>query len=363
MRIAMFTRYTAMGANSRYRLLQYIPLFEAAGHQVEVRAMLDDDYLKVLYASGRRSVGCTLRGYARRMQQLQDLSRYDIVICDQEFLPYFPAAAERWIARRCRRLFVDYDDAAYFKYRHLGVLRSRIPELMSAAEAVIVGNRWLADFARHCSANVHIIPTVVDTRRYTPKQNYSGNRVKLVWIGTPVTATYLQPIASALASLRQQYPEVEVRLVGGGDRGRDILPFAEIVPWSESAEAQLLAECDIGLMPLHDTEFTRAKCGLKLIQYMAAGLPVVASPVGANCDIVSDGREGFLADSSQQWFAAIERLIVSPDLRQEFGRNGVAKVAGQYSLQTGFEAWMRIIDPHRSSEIDTAQNAFTAAGS
>ena len=364
MRILMFARYTARAANSRYRLLQYIPLFEAAGHRVEVRSMLDDEYLKVLYATGRRSVAHTLRGYARRLWQILDLSHCDTIICDQEFLPYFPAAVERWIAHRCPRLFVDYDDAAHFKYRQMGALRHRIPHLMASAKGVVVGNRWLADFASQYSANVHVIPTVVDCARYRPRQNHSSSgRVKLVWIGTPMTAMYLQPIASALADLRGKHPNVDVRLIGAGDRGRAILPFAEVVPWSEETEAELLAACDIGVMPLHDDDFTRGKCGLKLIQYMAAGLPVVASPVGANCDIVSDGRDGFLADSPQQWVNALERLILSPDLRRDFARNGVAKVADRYSLQSGFEAWMRILEPQRYAERNPVQNATIAAGS
>jgi glycosyltransferase involved in cell wall biosynthesis len=364
MRLLMFTRYTAMAANSRYRLFQYIPMFEAAGHQVEVRPMLDDAYLNVLYSSGRRSLAHTLRGYARRLVQLQKLSHYDAVICDQEFLPYFPAAAEREIARRCPRLFVDYDDAAHFKYRRLGPLRHRIPQLMSAAEAVVVGNHWLADFARLHNRNVHIIPTVVNCARYAPKQGHaSSDRLKLVWIGTPVTAMFLEPLANTLATLREKYSHVDIRLIGAGARGREILPFAEVVPWSEATEAEMLSACDIGLMPLPDNDFTRGKCGLKLIQYMAAGLPVVASPVGANCDIVSDGSDGFLADTPQQWFAAIERLILSPELRRDFARSGVAKVAERYSLQSGFNAWMRILEPHRYTEADTAHQAVIAAGS
>lgn len=363
MRILMFTRYVAMGANSRYRLLQYIPLFEAAGHQVEVRAMLGEDYLKLLYSSGCRSVRYTLRGYARRLAQLRDVSQCDVVICDQEFLPYFPAAVERWVARRCPRLFVDYDDAAYCKYQRLPGLRSRIPALMAAAEAVVVGNRHLADFALRHNSNVRIIPTVVDPHRYTPKRNYEAAAVRLVWIGTPETAWCLHSIAGAITDLRRKYPGLGLRVIGAGAAMREAFPFAEILPWSEATEAQLLAECDIGLMPLPENDFTRAKCGLKLIQYMAAGLPVVGSPTGANCEIISEGCNGYFAGDQQQWFTAMDRLIASADLRRELGRNGLAKAARQYSLATGFESWMRVIDRDGEHERDTAHNAVTAVGS
>jgi len=345
MKIAMLTRFGAMGANSRYRLLQYIPSFERAGHTVEVRPMLDDAYLRALYASGRRSRWQVARGYLRRLAQLRGLEHYSIVLCDQEFFPYFPPMAERLAAGCCARLVVDYDDAAYCKYREIPLLRQRIPALIAQAEAVVVGNHSLETFAARYSQSVHVIPTVVDVSRYTPRRDYSESGVlRLVWIGTPVTAEFLKPLAPVLMELKTRYPVLGLRLIGAGEAIRQWLPFAEVVPWSEASEARLLAECDIGLMPLPDTEFTRGKCGLKLIQCMAAGLPVVGSPVGANCEIVHEGREGYLAASPRQWFEALEQLIVSPRLRREMGQNASRKVRQNYSLQQGAAAWLRIIE-------------------
>jgi glycosyltransferase involved in cell wall biosynthesis len=352
MKIAMLTRFGAMGANSRYRLLQYIPHFERQGHQVEVHAMLDDAYLKALYSSGRRSRWQTARGYLRRFAQLRGLEQYGIVLCDQEFFPYLPPAAERLASDRCTRLVVDYDDAAYFKYRQ------RIPALMARAEAVVVGNRHLEAFAAQHSRNVHVIPTVVDMARYIPKQNYSAaGGIRLVWIGTPVTAEFLKPLALVLAALKTKHPDLHLRLIGAGAAILAWLPFAEVVDWSAATEARLLAECDIGLMPLPDNEFTRGKCGLKLIQCMAAGLPVVGSPVGANCEIVGQGEDGYLADSAQEWFEALDRLIADEPLRRELGRNSSAKARRCYSLEQGFAAWMRIIDPVNAEQERTAIGA------
>jgi glycosyltransferase involved in cell wall biosynthesis len=344
-KIAMLTRYGSLGANSRYRLLQYIPSFEQAGHSVEVRPMLDDAYLQALYSSGRRSRWQVVRGYLRRLAQLRGLGKYGIVLCDQEFFPYLPPPAERLAAGCCARLVVDYDDAAYCKYSRIPVLRQRIPELMAMAEAVVVGNRYLEAFAAEHSRNVHLIPTVVDVSRYAAKRDYSATGgVRLVWIGTPVTAEFLKELAPVLVALKERYPDLGLRLIGAGEAIRRWLPFAEVVVWTEANEARLLAECDIGLMPLPDNEFTRGKCGLKLIQCMAAGLPVVGSPVGANCEIVCEGREGYLAANSEEWFAALERLIVSPRLRREMGQSASLKVRKNYSLQQGASAWLRFID-------------------
>jgi glycosyltransferase involved in cell wall biosynthesis len=364
MKIAMLTRFGSMGANSRYRLLQYIPLLQRAGHTVEVRPMLDDAYLRALYSSGRRSRWQVARGYVRRFAQLSGLQHYGIVLCDQEFFPYLPAAAERMAARCCPRLVVDYDDAAYCKYLHIPGLRSRIPALMAQAEAVVVGNRTLQSFAAQYSRNVHVIPTVVDLARYTARQDYSAaGGVRLVWIGTPVTAGFLQELAPVLMALKTKFPDLRLRLIGAGPAILQSTPFAEVVEWSEADEARLLAECDIGIMPLPDTEFTRAKCGLKLIQCMAAGLPVVGSPVGANCDIVGHGEQGYLAAGPQEWFEALERLILSSELRRELGRNAAAKAARCYSLEQGFAAWMRILDPSNcGSETCEPEICDTATG-
>ena len=345
MRILMLTRYVAMGANSRYRLMQYVPLLENEGHRVEVRPMLGEDYLRELYSRGRKSKALALKGYWKRLLQLRGLQEFDLVICDQEFLPYFPAFVESSIARACRRLIVDYDDAAFIKYRGFPGLKQRIPALMTAADAVVVGNRYLEEYARQYSSNVHVIPTVVDTRRYQVRQDSpTQDHVRLVWIGTPVTAEFLRPIAPGLTALREKYPGLQLRLIGASDRIRDAVPFAEILEWSEAGEASMLSECDIGLMPLPDDEFTRGKCGLKLIQYMAAGLPVVGSPVGANCDIISESEDGFLARQPNEWAAALERLISSAEMRREFGRKGAAKVAREYSLGRGFRDWINLVE-------------------
>jgi len=364
MRILLLTRYAAMAPSTRYRFIQFVPLFEREGHTVEVRPMLSDEYLKALYDEGRRSAHHLLAGYWNRGVQLRGLGDCDLVICEQEFLPYFPAFIETLIARRCPRLIVDYDDAAYYKYRHLPNLRKRIPALMAAAEVVVVGNHHLEHFARRHNRNVRVIPTVVDTTRYTLKQDYTARAgIKLVWIGTPVTAQLLRPIAPVLNKLRDKYPVLRLRLIGAGNGLCDVLPFAEVVEWSEAKEANLLSECDIGLMPLSDNDFTRGKCGLKLIQYMAAGLPVVGSPVGANCEIISEGEDGYLAGQPQEWDAALERLITSENLRRDFGRNGAAKVRQRYSLAKGFDAWIELVEPTRPWDTKPLKNAGTEVGS
>jgi glycosyltransferase involved in cell wall biosynthesis len=132
--------------------------------------------------------------------------------------------------------------------------------------------------------------------------------------------------------------------------------------WSVTTEAQLLSECDIGIMPLSDTEFTRSKCGLKLIQYMACGLPVVASPVGANCEIVEENRNGFLAANAREWIEKLSALIESAELRKRLGESGRAKVADGYTLEHGLSKWLEILEKRsRHSEEQPQQIGETVS--
>jgi glycosyltransferase involved in cell wall biosynthesis len=344
MRILFLPRYSPRGASSRYRIWQYVPLFELAGHQVEVQQLLDDKYLEGLYQNGRRPWTSLVRGYGERMLRALRVSRFDAVICEQEILPFLPDSAELFVLRRSRRFFVDYDDNAYSKYSAWPLLRKRIPRIMAAAETVVVGNNYLADYARQFSQSVRVIPTVVDLSRYPDRAGAVSDTVRVAWIGTPVTANLLKSLLPVMEKLQDSHPKLSFRLIGSG---RNSLPEglrAEVLPWTEETETQLLAECDIGIMPLPDNEFTRGKCGLKLIQYMACGMPVVASPVGVNREIVEEGRNGYLASSDEEWFQALDRLIASPELRTRLGEYGRSKVAAGYTLEYGFARWQEILD-------------------
>ncbi len=348
MNILLLTRYSRMGASSRYRIWQYVPLFEQAGHSVEAWSLLDDHYLASLYQTGRRSLRPVLAGYLRRFASISRLGEFDLVICEQEAFPYLPALAETLIVRRSVRLILDYDDVAYARYLRWPILRKKIPFLMAGAEAVVAGSRHLADYARSFARRVHYIPTVINLAKYPNRQHAPGcDTVRMAWIDTPATAPFLELLRPVLAELSRRRSKVILRLIGAG---RTFLggglPVESLV-WSEESEAAQLAECDLGIMPLPDNEFTRGKCGLKLIQYMACGLPVIASPVGANCDIVAHKHSGLLARTTDDWVAAIQTLVGAPDVRRRMGLAGRARVAAEYCLEAGFQKWIEAIEGPR----------------
>jgi glycosyltransferase involved in cell wall biosynthesis len=215
---------------------------------------------------------------------------------------------------------------------------------MAQSALVIGGNQYLAQRARQAGApQVAVLPTVLDIDRYcckeypvfkSPGDNGSQAAAELpciVWIGSPSTAAYLENLKPVLTRVAQQH-RFRLRIIGGLPLTITGVPV-DCLAWSEATEAQWLRSADIGIMPLTDTQWERGKCGYKLIQYMASGLPVVASAVGANQDIVLDDVNGYLASTPEQWSEALGRLLASPALRARLGLAGRQRVEARYCVQ------------------------------
>jgi len=345
MRILFLPKYSRQGASSRYRIWQYVPLFERAGHEIEVQPLLDDGYLGELYGKGRRGWRWLASGYGRRLLGAFRFGRFDAIVCEQEMLPFLPAFVELGMQRSAARFFVDYDDAAYANYARWPWLRGKIARIMAAAETVVVGNTHLLGYAQQFARRVRVIPTVVDLAGYpNHRQIGESDKVRVGWIGTPITAKYVRAVIPVMERLQRAHLKLEFRLIGAGKGFSCNGLRAEVPAWSRETESELLRGCDIGIMPLPETEFMRGKCGLKLIQYMACGLPVVASPVGVNREIVEEGRNGYLASSEEEWFAKLDRLIGDAELRMNLGKAGREKVEGGYTLEHGFAKWQEVLE-------------------
>jgi glycosyltransferase involved in cell wall biosynthesis len=336
MRVLALTRYDPLGASSRLRTYQYRAPLEVAGIELDMHPFFDAAYLKSLYA-GRRRRSAWLAGLARRLADLK-AGGFDAVWIEKEALPWVPFGLEGQLWPRHLPVIVDYDDAIFHRYdAHRSplvraLLGRKIDAVMRRADIVVAGNTYLAERAQAARCRrVEIVPTVVDLDRYPGKREPRSGPVRVGWIGSPSTAHYLQPIAKPVQDMRL---ETDVAFVAIGARPDQIAgtPF-HALPWSEEGEAGLLASLDIGIMPLPDEPWERGKCGYKLIQYMACGLPVVASPVGANRDIVRHGETGFLAGKPAEWQAALRQLLGDAALRAEMGLKGRTLVETQYSLQ------------------------------
>lgn len=336
MRVLALTRYGRLGSASRLRVLQYLPALGEAQVSVDVQPLFDDEALAHRYEHGRHGLSTVLRSFGRRLRALLQRQRYDLIWIEKEALPWWPLWIEQALLAKTPYV-LDYDDAVFHQYdqhRIAWVRRlygERIDRLMRQAALVVCGNDYLAQRARLAGAAwVELLPTVIDLERYPVHVRSQSAVPRVVWIGSPYTAKYLYQLRQPLKQLAHQQPFV-LRVIGA-DFQLDGVQI-ENLPWTEASEVQAIAECDVGVMPLLNSPWEQGKCGYKLIQYMACGLPVVASPVGVNVDIVSNSVDGFLANDNAEWLGYLSMLLTDSALRQRMGVAGRQKVVSTYCLQ------------------------------
>ncbi|WP_294268326.1 glycosyltransferase family 4 protein [uncultured Sphingomonas sp.] len=339
MRVLGLAKYGARAASTRQRMLQYRPHLASKGIDIEIRALLGDDYIERLAQGTKQPRSAILSGYIRRIADLMAARRFDVLWVQYEAFPYLPGAVERALTLLGVPIVYDIDDAIFHMYdRHRSnlvkrVLGNKLVPLLRGASACLCGNEYLRSYTAQYCPNSIVVPTVVDTDDYRPSNRLSLTAAPVVgWIGSPSTWRYVEPLLPTLLPLFARHG-VLMRVVGAGPRAQGIAGI-DAVDWDEAREVIDIQSMDIGIMPLPDEPWARGKCGYKLIQYMACGLPVVASPVGVNCDIVSDGCNGFLVTEADQWVAALKRLITEPDLRHTFGKDGARVVEARYSLRS-----------------------------
>lgn len=337
MRILLLTRYGPLGSSSRVRFYQYLPYLHAAGMECVRAPFFTDDYVRDLYAGRRPSFTQVAQAYLKRLSILLRSRSFDLLWVEKEVLPWVPDGLERLF--RKAPYVVDYDDAVFHRYdmHRLELVRAllgqKIDGVMRHASLVVAGNEYLSQRALQAGASrVECLPSVVDVSQYGLAEAGNSPVFRIGWIGSPVTAPYLDMVREALDTLRQEAP-VSLTLIGAGP----IRPFPGIqtdsLPWSEAIEREMSRKFDVGIMPLVDGPFERGKCGYKLIQYMASGLPVVASPVGVNQQIVEPGVNGSLARSSAEWLAALRELREDVEKRKLMGQAGRRKAEQKYNLQ------------------------------
>jgi glycosyltransferase involved in cell wall biosynthesis len=318
--------------------MQFYPSLSTANIELITSPLFDDRMLFRKYQWGNYGFQNLLFAYFRRLRILWKGDQYDLVWIEKEALPWMPARFEAWLLRNIPYV-LDFDDAIFHNYdshsiplvRH--IYKQRIDYLMQRAKLVIAGNKYLANRAKCAGALwVEIVPTVVDLDRYHCKKTDMVNSMpKIVWIGSPSTAIYLSDLAGPLAELAKQFP-FELRVIGGG---RILMSGVKVesIDWSLDSEGESISECVIGIMPLRDSPWEQGKCAYKLIQYMACGLPTVASPIGANNDVSISNQTGLFAGSKDEWVKALLVLLSDEMLRQKLGQAGRMMVEKLYSLQ------------------------------
>ncbi len=326
--------YGPLAASNRYRLGQYVSGLADLGIELQVRYLLGDDYLRARFGGLAMPVTVMLKDAWGRAENLWHQNDYDAVILQCELMPLMPGWLERLLIRK--PYLYDFDDAFYLKYRSHRLclinplLSGKFDVVMAGAATVTAGNHVLANYARKYNSNTLFLPTVVDTLRYIPKtSDRNSNIFTIGWIGSPSTAVYLKELVIPLSLLGQECP-IQFIVIGGKAPKIPNVTVVEL-DWNEQTELDLINSFDVGVMPLPDNEWARGKCAFKLIQYMACALPVIASPVGANVDVV-DSTCGLFASTPQAWLEAFRVLRDEPIVRGKMGEAGRLRVIQYYSL-------------------------------
>jgi glycosyltransferase involved in cell wall biosynthesis len=338
MKVLYLTKYSRNGASSRLRSYQYFPFLEASGISVTVSPFFDEDYLIHLYSVQSIAKSKLLNFYLKRFFILFSIHKYDKIVIEKELFPYFFSWFERILQLFNFNYIVDYDDAIFHNYdlSHSKLVRfflkNKINNVMKYSGCVVAGNSYLAKRAKDSGAKkIVILPTVIDVDLYRAKNNYTSSKIVIGWIGSPSTFKYIKNSKSVFSKILQKY-NVELHIIGATE-DLGLGTNVKYLKWTEESEVDLISQFDIGIMPLENTPWELGKCAYKLIQYMGCSIPVVASAVGMNNEVVDEGINGFLVQSEEQWLDRLNQLIEDSALRESLGKKGRIKIASEYSIQ------------------------------
>jgi glycosyltransferase involved in cell wall biosynthesis len=347
MRILFLVPYPQDEAPSqRFRFEQYFDLLKEKNIDFNVSSFWSLRAWKILYLKGRsiEKIGWLLTGFFKRIIDLIRSIGYERIFIHRECAPIGPPIFEFILAKFLRKKIIyDFDDAIWLtntsKENRLAAwakFHGKVKYICRWSHIISCGNNWLADYAKQFNSNVRVNPTTIDLiRLHNPALHSSksmNQKLVIGWTGTHSTIGYLQSIVPVLQSLEKKYPVV-IRIISNKDPKLSLASI-DFVPWKKENEIADLLTFDIGIMPLDDNEWANGKCGFKALQYMALGIPCIASPVGENNSIIQHGFSGILCRTENDWEEGLEKLIRDSALRNRMGQEGKRIVEKTYSVSS-----------------------------
>jgi glycosyltransferase involved in cell wall biosynthesis len=324
----------------RFRIEQWEPILAAGGVEITYAPFETPELRAVLYERGNiaKKVSAVAKNMRRRGREIAAAGDFDLVYLFREAALLGPPWYERRMAKSGVPYVFDLDDAIFVSYKspsngYLSYLKfpGKTAEICRHASHIMPGNAYLADYCGKYNPNFTIIPTTIDTDKYTVAERPENDVVTIGWSGSFSTVQHLDTVRETLQELAKT-EKFRLRVIGTPNYkvpGVD----TEAMAWHSETEIDDLRPIDIGIMPLPDEDWSRGKCGLKALQYMALGIPTVCSPVGVNSTIIKDGVNGFLADGPGEWVEKLRKLIHSPELRKSVGEKGRETVEKEYSAR------------------------------
>jgi len=293
-----------------------------------------------------------IKSFFHRMKDTRRAKQYDLVFVYREAYMLGTTMFERKFAKSGVPMIFDFDDSIWLNdtsegNQNLAWMKrtEKTDEICRYATLVSVGNQYLADYAKQFNNNIFVLPTVINTNYHKPIEKKQHDRICIGWTGSQTTMKHYETAYPVLRRILEKYGDkVYFKVITNSKNWQSEIPDTKIIQWSAENEINELCEFDIGIMPLPDDKWSRGKCGFKGLQCMAMELPVVMSPVGVNTEIIDDGKNGFLADSEDEWVEKLSALIDSETLRHEIGHNARRTVEERFSAGAWAEKVVKTFD-------------------
>ena len=356
----------------RFRIEQWEPVLKERGVEITYAPFSNEQLAGLLYQQGHSAskVAGVTAGFARRFRLLSSVRQFDAIYIFREAALFGPPIFESLIKRTKIPIVFDFDDAIFVSYRspsngYLSYLKfaGKTSKICAMAAHVMVGNPYLAEYSKRFNPNVTVVPTTIDLDRYEVRERDPSKEYPVIgWTGSFSTVQHLDTLRGALQKLAQR-ERFKLRVIGTPQYKLEGVEV-EAMQWRAQSEVEDLVPCDIGIMPLPDDKWSKGKCGLKALQFMALGIPTMCSPVGVNTEIIQDGENGFIADTEDEWVEKLAALIRSSELRRRIGLAGRRTVEQKYSAEVQaprvFEIFQSVVQQSTQDEAAMVRSASTA---
>ena len=352
MRVLFIVPYSTEGASNRYRIEQYLDYLTRHGVTYEIRPFAFPAFYRILYRRKKHllKVFYFLLSFCCRFRDVWDARSFDLVFIHREACPIGPPLFEWLFFKMGKPIIYDFDDAIFlqsFSYANRLVRFFKFPRktkwIVQWSDHVIVCNRYLYNYARRFNPHVTIISTAIDTDRYRPRSKAQSRPLTVGWIGSHITAPYLEALYPVFTQLSQRHDFI-LKIVGAGEEVHLPGVRVENKEWRLEEDVSDFQSLDIGVYPLPDDEWSLGKSAFKLIQYMTVGVPSVVSPIGMNTEIVKEGENAFFAQSHSEWVEKLTMLLEDVSLREKMGLKGRQIVEERFSVRANAGRLLEVLE-------------------
>ena len=337
----------------RFRFEQYFEFLNANGYECELSYFLGEYEDRILYSKGKffQKLSIVLKAAWIRWKNVRKRNQYSIIFIFREAFMTGSLFFEKKFRDSNAKLIFDFDDAIWHldiskANRRFSFLKnpSKTGQIIKLCDMVFAGNSYLANYSKNFCERVVIIPTTIDTDEYIRIRKPETDTVTIGWSGSITTIKHFEFALPFLREIKKRYGDkIRIKVIGDASYRNSEFGITGI-GWTKQDEIKELSDIDIGIMPLHDDEWAKGKCGLKGLQYMALEIPTIMSPVGVNTEIITDGINGFLASTTDEWVDKIGKLVDSKSLRTQMGTKARERVLQNYSVHAWQKEYLRYFD-------------------